>query len=190
MTPTVENVISVYLAATDDEVSEGMAWYPDAGCFAETLAGDFWHRAAGVIAALSPMSDWDNNMAKAEQLYRQNGEGSGCGLYRNVAKAIAIYNGEDALDVLGGDKVRSFYLNIVEPDGDHQTVVIDRHAFDIAVGCVTDDKSRSVLARKGEYDRFSDVYRKAALLAGIGASQMQAITWVAWRNGKGTTWLG
>lgn len=187
MTPTVENVVSVYLAATPEEVAEGMEWYWQANMFAQSLAGDAWHRAAGVIAALSPMNDWDNNMDKADQMYRQNGDGSGCGLYRNVAKAQAIYFGEDALDVLGGNKVRSFFLNIVEPDGDHRAV-IDRHAFDVAVGRVTSDKERTILARAGVYDRFANVYRDAASLAGICTSQMQAVTWVAWRNRKESGW--
>jgi|SRR6478752_1248639 len=189
MMPSVENVIACYLSATEAEVKHGMDWYWDANCEAQTLGGPFWHRAAGVIAALSPMNGWANNKAKAAQLYRQNGDGSGCGLYRNVAKAVRIYNGEDALDVLGGDKVRAFYLTIVEPDGDHG-VVVDRHAYDIAVGTVTDDVTRQSLARKGEYDRFSDAYREAAILAGIGAAQMQAITWVAWRRAKGVAWHG
>lgn len=183
MTPTVENILLTYLAASDAEVAEGIAWYPDAACFSETLAGDYWHRAAGVIAALSPMQDWDVNMAMADRLYAQNGNGAGCGLSRNVAKAERIYHGEDAFDVLGGNKVRAFYACIIEPEG--ESVCVDRHAFDVAVGRVTDDSTRTQLARKGEYERFSDTYREAAALVGLPVPTLQAITWVAWRNRKG-----
>jgi|SRR6478735_2080831 len=188
MKPSVEHVINVYLSASDSDIAEGMAWYDRAHMFAKSLDPLRYHRAAGVIAALSPMNGWANNKAKAAQLYRQEGDGTGCGLYRNVAKATLIYRGEDALDVLGGDKVRAFFSTIVDPTGDHEPV-IDRHAYDIAVGRSTNDKIRSSLSRKGEYERFSDVYREAALLAGIGAGQMQAVTWVAWRKRKNIHWL-
>lgn len=187
MTPTVDNIIHVYLSASDSDYAAGMAWYDDAHIFAKSLDPVRFHRAAGVIAALSPMNGWKNNKRKAAQLYSQNGDGTGCGLLRNVAKATLIYRGEDALDVLGGDKVRAFYATIVDPYGDHEPV-IDRHAFDIAVGRVTDDETRAQLSRKGEYERFATVYREAALLAGIGAAQMQAITWVAWRSRKNIHW--
>jgi hypothetical protein len=182
--PAVDNVLEVYRSASFGAFSEGLGWYDDAHAFAKHLDGDRFHRAAGVIAALSPMNGWDNNKNKAAQLYRQNGDGTGCGLYRNVAKAVRIYNGEDALDVLGGDKVRAFFLTIVEPYGDHAPV-IDRHAFDIAIGMRTNDAARSILSRKGVYTRFSDVYRAAAHRVGISPSQIQAVTWTAWRESLG-----
>ena len=189
-TPKVSNVLAIYNVATADDIRHGMAWYLDAHNYAHILAGGnrgrFGHArkvslAAGVIAALSPLNHWENNKRKAAQLYAQNGDGTGVGLKRNVAKAIEIYNGADPLDVLGGDKVRSFYLTILDPSGDHSPV-IDRHAFDIAVGERTDDKRRGILGRKGVYEEFANVYREAAIIAGTGAAQMQAITWVAWRN--------
>lgn len=185
MTPTVENVIRVYLLATEEMYAAGMSWYADANTFARTLDPARFHRAAGVIAALSPMNGWQNNKNKAALLYAQNGGGEGVGLKSNVLKAQRIYAGEDAYDVLGGDKVRAFFSTIVDPYNSDSTPVIDRHAFDIAVGRVTDDKTRGILSRKGEYERFADVYREAAALAGIGSPQMQAVTWMEWRRGKG-----
>lgn len=190
MIPTVDNVIDVLNYATPAQVEAGMTWYDDAHNFAKSLDGNRFMRAAGVIAALSPMNKWPNNKSKAAQFYAQNGiiewrgNANGIGLGKNVRKAIAIYNGDDALDILNGHKVRSFYLTIVEPDGDHSPV-IDRHAFDIAIGERTNDRARQWLSRKGEYDRFSTVYRQAASRVGIGTSQLQAITWVAWRERHG-----
>jgi hypothetical protein len=183
MTPTTDNVLTVYRNASFYAFSTGLEWYPTAQDIAKSIDPIRWHRAAGVIAALSPMNGWTNNVRKAIQLYSQ-GNGEGCGLYRNVDKAMRIYNGEDALDVLGGDKVRAFYLSIVEPTGD-VTPVIDRHAFDIAVGMRTNDAARGILGRKGMYDAFADVYREAADIAGIGSAQMQAVTWTAWRETLG-----
>lgn len=190
MQPTVENVLSVYRRASFSAWSEGLSWYDDAHNFARTLDPARFHRAAGIISALSPLSSWKNNKNKAAQLYAQNGtvewngNGNGIGLANNVRKAIRIYNGEDALDVLTASKTRAFFLTIVEPYGDHSPV-IDRHAFDIAIGTITNDAARSMLGRKGMYEKFSDVYREGARIAGIAPAQLQAITWVQWRDEKG-----
>lgn len=184
MNPTPAHILSVYLRATDDMLDAGLSWYDRANVFARELDGNRFHRAAGIIAALSPMNGWENNKNKASQLYRQ-GHGAGCGLYVNVKKAMAIYHGEDALDILGGNKVRAFYATIVNPRDSDATPVIDRHAFDIALGSVTNDKTRARLARKGEYERFADSYREAATIASIGAPQLQAVTWMQWRKEKG-----
>lgn len=184
MIPNVDNILRTFDAASAADRDFGMTWYNDAHNFAREIGGNRFHRAAGIIAALSPMSGWENNKRKAAQLINQNGVGTGCGLYNNVRKAEAIYRGEDALDVLKGDKVRAFYLTIIDPEGDI-TPVIDRHAFDIAVGMRTNDKARGILGRKGVYGEFANAYQTAARLIGIGAPQMQAITWVAWRNMHG-----
>lgn len=145
-------------------------------------------RNAGIVAALSPMNAWGNNKRKAEELISlrgrivvEKGKPNGIGLGANVEKAIAIYNGADPLDVLGGDKVRAFYQTILDPLADIDPV-IDRHAFDIAVGERTDEKRRGILSRKGVYAEFAHAYREAAKIAGIGSAQMQAVTWIAWRN--------
>lgn len=186
--PSVANVLAVYNGASAQNMREGLSWYLDAHNEARNLV-ELSNKmltvpqAAGIIAALSPMNGWENNKNKARQLVMQ-GNGDGCGLYRNVAKAVAIYNGSNPLDVLGGDKVRAFYQTILDPFGDIDPV-IDRHAFDIAVGERTDEKRRGILSRKGVYHEFANVYREAAKVAGIGSAQMQAITWVAWREALG-----
>jgi len=187
-TPLVSNVLAVYNGASADAIREGLSWYLDAHRVAGMLADTYGltvSQTAGIIAALSPMNHWENNKRKAIQLCVQNGDGTGCGLLRNVAKAVRIYNGEAPLDVLGGDKVRAFYATILDPHSADVDPVIDRHAFDIAVGERTDEKRRGALSRKGVYSEFAAVYRDAARVAGIGSAQMQAITWVAWREAIG-----
>jgi len=192
--PSVANVLAVYNGATADNVRWGLMWYPAAHSAALRMGGGRAHhliRNAGIIAALSPMNGWNNNLRKAAQVVSlrgritvEKGKPNGIGLGNNVAKAIAIYNGADPLDVLNGDKVRAFYRTIVDPTGDIDPV-IDRHAFDIAVGEKTDDKRRGILSHKGVYHEFAAVYREAARIAGIGSAQMQAITWVQWRESLG-----
>lgn len=182
--PSVSNVLAVYNGANATNMREGLSWYLDAHNEARILTPGNPSKGAGILAALSPMNGWENNKNKARQLIAQNGDGSGCGLYRNVAKAVEIYKGANPLDILGGDKVRAFYSTILDPFGDIDPV-IDRHAFDIAVGERTDEKRRGILSRKGVYAEFAAVYRDAAKVAGIGSAQMQAITWVAWRESLG-----
>lgn len=176
-----DNVLSLYRDSSFASWSTGIGWYSDAHAFALSLDSDV-ERAAGIIAALSPMSSWNNNMNKAAQLYRQGGNGAGCGMYRNVAKAERIYAGEHPLDVLGGDKVRNFYATIVEPDRDDHMPVIDRHAFDIANGRIGTDSERGTLGRKGVYLTYAEAYREAAGVIGIPVQHLQAITWVEWRD--------
>ena len=184
--PSVANVLAVYNGASADNMREGLSWYLDAHNVAILMSNEHdinVSAAAGIIAALSPMNGWENNKRKAWQLLNQ-GNGEGCGLRNNVAKAERILAGENVLDVLKGDKVTAFYRTILDPFGDIDPV-IDRHAFDIAVGERTDDKRRGILGRKGVYAEFANVYREAARIAGIGSAQMQAITWVAWRESLG-----
>jgi hypothetical protein len=191
MTPIVENVRQTYLDASFDAFSSGMTWYDHAHEIALLLDSDIV-RAAGIIAALSPMNEWDNNIRQANLIYTLDGEitvvkgqPNGIGLGDNVIKAIRIYRGEHPLEVLGGPKVRSFYATIVNPNDSEVDPVIDRHAFDIAVGMRTNDEARGILSRKSVYQSFVNVYRYAAEIAGITPRQMQAITWVAWKQMHG-----
>lgn len=182
-----ENILRVFASASADAFSTGLTWYDEANAYAKSL-DPLFHRSAGVIAALSPKNGWANNKAKAAQLYRQNGDGTGVGMSVPVGKAIRIYNGEDALDVLGGAKTRNFFMTIVDPN--HDVPVIDAHAFDIAVGRPQTDKERNALQRKGEYDRYAEAYVLAAQFTGLSPAQTQAIVWCAWREFHGKGWYG
>ena len=194
--PNVANILAVYNGASADNLRWGLMWYPTAHNAALRMGGgraQHLARNAGIIAALSPMNGWTNNLRKASQVVSmrgrisvERGKPNGIGLGANVAKAIAIYNGADPLDILNGDKVTAFYRTILDPTGDIDPV-IDRHAFDIAVGEPTNDKRRGALKRAGVYHEFAMAYREAAKIAGIGSAQMQAITWVTWREALGIT---
>lgn len=174
--------MSVYSNSSAEALREGLSWYLSAHNFAKTLDPNNVERAAGIIAALSPLNGWENNKNKAAQLYRQEGDGTNIGLKTNVRKAQEIFFGAAPLDILKGDKVRAFFSTILDPTAQTVPPVIDRHAFDIAVGKKTDEKARGMLSRKGVYAEFADVYIDAAKIAGIGSAQIQAVTWVAWRE--------
>jgi hypothetical protein len=131
---------------------------------------------------------WGQNVNIAARAYA-DGYASGA-LFRNCAKADAIMAGAEPLEVLGGNKVCNFYKAIADPS-DVTAVVIDRHAFDIAVGRITNDKSRAALDRKGVYDAFARAYERAARAIteetglDVSPSQVQAVTWSVWRRLKG-----
>lgn len=176
----VENIVTVARQATAAEIEAGATWYEDAHRIAREIAPSV-EVGAGVIAALSPRMPWDRNVALARKALTE-GRASGS-LGANVRKADAILSGDHPLTVLGGDKVVSFFRNIVDPSGDD--VTIDRHAFDIAAGRSTDDKTRGALSRKGVYEAHVEAYREAGRRLGLTGAQVQAITWVVWRRKKG-----
>lgn len=185
--PNSMNIVRVWDLATEQELADGINWYRDAHALAVKLSPSDPSSAAGVIAALSPMMDWGQNVNLAVRAYR-DGSASGA-LFRNVEKANRILNGERPEDVLGGNKVRAFYGVIADPSSD--AVVVDRHAFDIAVGRVTNNDSRHALGRKGVYETFAGAYVRAAetltkrLGTPVSASEVQAVTWTVWRRLKG-----
>lgn len=164
-------------------------------------------RAAAVIAVLSPRLNWNKNVELAEKVYHDffqirtsagdnemlremvtNAVASFPGLKTNGSKAYALLLGTDPEDVVSGPKVTAFWRTITNPF-DPRAVVVDRHALDVAMGKVLDDRQRGIiLGRKGAYDALSDLYRRAAkkLTKETGAewtpAEVQATTWVVWRR--------
>lgn len=175
------NILDVWRRATPEQLEAGMNWYSAARNAAMELDPGNVDRAAGIIAALSPMVKWDRNLEMARFVY-SNGHANGLGLGNNCRKAELIFAGNHPLDILGGDKVRSFYMTIADP-AHAELVVIDRHAFDIAMGRAYSDKDRNI--GKRVYRELSAAYRDAATIAEVLPSQMQAVTWVTHRARKG-----
>jgi hypothetical protein len=191
--PSTRNITAAWRQASEFDIAEGSDWYAKARRLAEHLDPDNVERAAGVIAALSPKLSWPQNCDRAIALYRGHNPG---GLPANMAKAKRILAGEHPEDVLGGPKVRAFYFIIVNPDHP-EAVAIDRHAFDIAVGKVTDDSTRNkVLGRKGGYEAFCQRYHRAAKIISrevgrtVTAAQVQAVTWTWWRRERAFAYHG
>ena len=182
---SVRNITKAYRLASAADKADGMGWYANAMALARSLDPVNPVQAAGVIAVLSPMTSWPINVRLATAVY--NGEIPKC-LNKNRDKALAIYNGADANDIVSGPKVRSFFANIVGLDND-EAVTIDRHAIDICAGKVQNDADRSAMvAGKGKYNGLVAEYTKAAKILSkengiaITASQLQAVTWVYWRR--------
>lgn len=178
-------IIRLFSDATDEELAYGLTWYAEANTYASELGelhGYSTDAVAGVIAALSPQTEWGLNKRKAEQFLAE-GDTTGFTLGRGRARAI-VEEGLSPLDVLGGPKVRAFYSNIADP-ASSTAVAIDRHALDAVLGFVGTDKTRKVLDRKGAYEEVADVYRSAARNLGVAPHVVQGVVWAVWRNRYG-----
>ncbi len=189
------NILRVYGRATDSDIDIGLHWYQHAHDAAKAIAGRC-HTAStveviGVIAALSPGLSWGLNVSQAEQLIKAHEAGQDLphvGSYgrANVNKAVRILNHEWPLNVLGGNKVRAFFYNLLFPTGE-EIVTIDRHAKALAInapatraGFASDNVLSTV--RPSEYDYISWHYRVIAKRLGLVPSQLQAIVWVTWKR--------
>ena len=188
----VARVLAIYNRALPHELAEGLVWYDLANTFCQGLAKKYnltIEQAAGITATLSPQVSWKENQRLAETLAKTGKCGA---LKNNVAKAKKIRRGADVIESLTsvtspntGHKVRSFYRCIVNPDTEVNVVCVDRHAFAILLGKLdATNKDLQPLNRKGMYEACVAVYVDAAKIANIKPWQMQAVTWVVWRNLK------
>lgn len=191
----VQNIIDKYHTASPELMKGGSAWYERAHEEAKKIGGGDVRKGAGIIAALSPLNDWDRNVAEAHEL-RKTGGVSGALLPQNVEKARRIHSGEDPHEVLGGHKVRSFFENIHDPSS-KEHITVDRHAYDIAVGhpfVGTGRKSTPRgeagkmspdigLSALGRYQHFVHAYKSASEQLGVEIpNKAQAVSWVAHRG--------
>lgn len=184
MTSYDANIEAAWKQSTPSDLAEGLDWYRRARAEGRAL-GRTVSQGVGVIAALSPMTAWDTNIDQAKSLAQAHAQGlpmptSGYGFKRNTAKAWAILEGARPLDTLGGDKVRSFYRNMM---GCTHSVTVDRWAVRIALG----DPSHSGQVPSGEYDAMADAFRRVADKLGITARDLQAATWIWIRREHGRT---
>lgn len=167
----VESILSWYRRADFASFADGMDWYEIVHDYARGLHPNV-SAAAGIIAALSPRMPWHRNILLAEMCVVGNLTGGA--LKRSIHGANTIRDGAHPWDVLGGLKTRSFYVNILDPL-DTDVVTVDTHAIKVA------GLSRDSVG-KGLYNELSQAYRDAAKVAGIRPNQMQAVTWMTYRE--------
>lgn len=174
----VSNIVAVFNRATPDQIQRGKDWYRVAHDVALTLASDA-ATGAGVIAAMSARTEWNDNIRRATRALSGD---TTSGHTRDVLNKVrAIIDGTPPEAVLPMQlKTGNFYLSIVDPDNE-ESVVIDRHAHDVAVGRKHRNDYDRGLSSKARYAMFADAYRKAAKRIGnVTPSQLQAITWCTW----------
>lgn len=180
---STRNITKAFRQSTAQDRADGMAWYETARAFAASLDTDV-SRAAGIIAALSPCNAWPQNRIAAANFY--NGRRD-IHTTDNVKKCERILSGEDPLDVLGGAKVRAFYLNIMGLDSD-EAVTIDRHAIMVCEGRIIRDAELKAYFGVKRNRQYVEEYKRAAKILSRETGQtltpaaVQAIVWVWWRR--------
>ena len=167
--------------ASPDEWRRGVSWYPRANSIAVRYARTHSvpvSAASGVIAALSPLTPWDDNLEAAEALLQ--GDDSRLqslhGLSRNQSKARRIaFGGEAAGDILSGSKVLGFHYSIMLQPG---AVCIDRHIwnavgrFGLASQAPTDNARRAI----------ERAFRMLSTEYDVPTYALQAIVWIVQRR--------
>lgn len=192
----VEKILAVYKMATPEEKRDGIVWYADAYRDCNRIALDLQiplHIVVGVVAGLSPNNKWERNIINARDLIQAfvNGDDMDSvkvSTYHTMkAKAwsilVAMPDHDGVIKILNGQKIVSFYRNIMGDD----TCTIDGHARNIAYGervGLTDDRTNIGVK---EYRTLQEEYVLAAKRTRVNgralkAFELQAITWVTWRR--------
>ncbi len=145
------------------------------------------HIVVGVVAALSPTNNWEQNLKDGYFFCRTFVDG---GYFEDVKastyktmwdKAWKILEScedyEGVAIILNGPKITDFYRCIMGEN----VCVIDGHAWCIAHN---DRRVMQEVPNIGKKKRIElqEAYALAAQEVGIKAYQMQAATWVAWRR--------
>lgn len=186
-THLTRNITRVFRKASAEEIQAGADWYADARRIAEGFAEAYDvtpEIAAGVIAALSPLNSWGNNVNLAARFLAAGGLDAGY-LKANLAKARLILNGADILPTLSGLKVQNFFRGIVSAGV--EGVCIDRHAYCLAVNDRSVSNDVPKLSPK-RYAEIADAYVRAARILSreyemtITPAQVQSVTWTLWRR--------
>ncbi len=185
-----EAILEVFSSASEDDVAAGLSWYAHTARQAvEDVRSAFLAARAqtltlaqgcGILAALSPATGWGDNCAGAIEFAFTGNMLAQTPLFN--ARAAAIAAGAAPLEVLGGRKVRSFYRNILDPSNPGP-VTVDRHAASLVFGLRLSEKALKPLTGNiGGYAYCAGAYRAAARYLGLIPNQVQAVTWLAWRN--------
>jgi hypothetical protein len=202
METLVNNILSVYNVATEQEKADGINWYNDARAICKRLADKYeqsFQTVCYVMAALSPNNKWQRNITDTERVLTLYSSGElrkrvfnysngdkealkniACTYTANLLKANAILETGD-ITFLKGLKVNNFAQNIHCPNND--AVTIDYHAISIALGIRhTIETVKSVNYKGKNYEKFVTAYRIASEKVGLKPFELQAITWGTWRN--------
>jgi hypothetical protein len=192
MTKYVRNILKVYRQATAADILSGIEWYDRAKREANAISQDLGlpvSTIVGVMAALSPNNRWERNKVDAFNMCSAYVNGLTVDDFRVSTysamkrKAWSILedhltDDDDILDRLNGQKIRSFYSNIMGLD----EVTVDGHALNIARAVRAGLTSNETNIGRGLYRELQAAYVRAAARAGVKPHEMQAITWTVWKR--------
>lgn len=190
------NIKRLIAHASEDDIVRGTNWYSDANSLARQMAERYslsLAKVVGVIAVLSPGSEWNRNIIDAEMLIKSfigHQTIPTVGVYgkRNIAKAVAILEGarfEDVVDSFNSPKVHAFYHAILNPTTATE-VVVDQHMKAVMLhkrgkrGGSAWNEINGV--QRHEYPYLAWHIRKIAERAEMSPVSLQAILWLTWKR--------
>lgn len=174
----INNIKRVYKETTEDShfYDEAFDWCADIAKRSNISV----FMVAGVLAALSPLREWENNKTLAyDAIIHGNIHGHFSNQVNKVKEILKGATIRDIETILKGIKTVNFFRNIIS-SADSTSVTIDRHAIGIALNTY----SISTISQK-QYEFLADCYRKASAELNIIPKTLQATTWVFWREQKG-----
>lgn len=184
-------ISAVLAGACEKDVTKGMAWYFDVNRLCQEMAEQSEHahitpvHVAGIIAALSPMRSWTDNINKAREAVET---GTARGLGHTVETAATIWHGFDPEIVISrtgnNPKVHAFFRNIAYPETSDD-VTIDRHMWNLLFDDLGVVEKAGLRFKGKEYRWAADQFRTVATEVGALPHQLQATAWLAWRRKQG-----
>ncbi len=172
-------ITRAYADVSLKDLRAGIAWYERAQNTAKAIHPNVLI-GAGVLAALSPRTDWKHNKLYAERVCTARLNNSeyppSVSTWNRVDKAWQILQLENPtsaqiLVILNGPKTCRFFRNIT---GDEHAVTIDVWSKRIA----TDGKDESAPKPGHDYDSLEQAYQIAGTRLGISPCHLQAALWV------------
>jgi len=202
------NILDCFERASSNTIVEGGVWYPTANVFAE-LVGKKLHQSghavleskhekivmgAGILSALSPQTNWEQNKEMAFYFAETLDKPNWCTdiNYNKAVNIVAYPNAPFGLQtvilenyvakILNGKKTTAFFHNIVNPYGENNLPTIDRHAISIYLGrrCTYRELVRGLDGTANK--TISNAYIKASKMLECTPQLVQAVTWVQWRK--------
>lgn len=179
------NIFSGLCCASDQEISDGLSFYPGAHGLCRlfsSISGVPVHRVAGIYAALSPMNGWLSNVSNVLDILRLGEKATVNTTKINKSKALRMLQGEEPETVLGGRKVSSFYRGIAHPDQlDH--IPVDRHLLNLALGIKETEniRLRSIASSTDIYERVYQAYLRLGQRERLG-NRLASIAWFVQRR--------
>lgn len=171
-------ITEAYANVSIRDLRAGIAWYDRAQDTAQRIHPNALI-GAGVLAALSPRTDWKHNKLYAERVCRFALDGQEypppCSTFNRLDKAwkIALLvdpTVQQILVILNGPKTCRFFRNIT---GDEHAVTIDVWGKRIATGGMDD----SAPLPGHDYNSLEGAYQVAASRLGISPRDLQAALW-------------
>lgn len=183
---SVQNLTRLFERASADDIRDGRGAYQTYHRVIDEFArhyGTTFERALSAFVALSPNSDYQGNLRSLASVLMAARDGIPCqrvtvSTYKHCRdRAYSYVTGRRLFLVdAKGLKVRSFFLNILDPD-DPRPVTVDGHICCAWRG--VDAPMKQATVRPSEYERIASGIRRFAKAKGMLPNQMQATLWMA-----------